>query len=184
MAKFEVVSRFANPEFPEDEIHLPVRATARAAGYDFAAAENYILNPYSMDINYLAENKQGEGIFNRITMPDLAKLTGKKDLRPTLVSTGIKVQLADDEYLEISARSSLPLKHWLIVANGIGIIDADYYNNPSNEGEIFFQLINLSPFYIEIKKGDFIGQGIIKKYYKTEDDTADAERVGGFGSTH
>ena len=31
------------------------------------------------------------------------------------------------------------------MANGVGIIDADYYNNPDNEGEIFFQLINLSP---------------------------------------
>ena len=63
------------------------------------------------------------------------------------------------------------------------IIDADYYNNPDNEGEIFFQLYNLSPFAIKIQKGEAIGQGIIKSYLITEDDSADGERLGGFGST-
>ena len=41
------------------------------------------------------------------------------------------------------------------------IIDSDYYNNPNNEGEIFFQVINLSPYDIILQKGDTIGQGII-----------------------
>ena len=63
------------------------------------------------------------------------------------------------------------------------IIDADYYNNPDNEGEIFFQLINLSPYNIILKKGEKIGQGIIKQYLTTEDDTATGDRFGGFGST-
>ena len=63
------------------------------------------------------------------------------------------------------------------------IIDADYYNNPDNEGHIFFQLINLSPFPIQLHKGDKIGQGIIKSYLITEDDSADGLRTGGFGST-
>ena len=35
----------------------------------------------------------------------------------------------------------------------------------------------------QLKKGDIIGQGIIKSYLTTEDDTAIGERVGGFGST-
>ena len=63
------------------------------------------------------------------------------------------------------------------------IIDADYYNNPDNEGEIFFQLINLSPYNIILKKGEKIGQGIIKPYLTTEDDAATGDRRGGFGST-
>ena len=63
------------------------------------------------------------------------------------------------------------------------IIDADYYNNPDNEGHIFFQIINLSPFDIVLKKGDAIGQGILKRYYTTDDDAAKGERTGGFGST-
>lgn len=64
------------------------------------------------------------------------------------------------------------------------IIDADYYNNPDNEGHIFFQLINLSPYDILLHKGDKIGQGIILPYYTVENDAAAGERVGGFGSTN
>ena len=63
------------------------------------------------------------------------------------------------------------------------IIDADYYNNPDNEGEIFFQVINFGASKIYLHKGDIIGQGIIKKFETTEDDAAEGERVGGFGST-
>jgi dUTP pyrophosphatase len=54
-------------------------------------------------------------------------------------------------------RSSSPLKYWLMLGNGIGVIDADYYNNPDNEGEIFLQIYNLSPFNIQIKEGEAIG---------------------------
>lgn len=100
-----------------------------------------------------------------------------------MVSTGVKCQLDPGTYLELSVRSSTPLKYWLILANGVGIIDKDYYNNPSNEGEIYLQIMNLSPFNVLIKKGEAIGQGIIKPYLITEDDNASGERIGGFGST-
>ena len=63
------------------------------------------------------------------------------------------------------------------------IIDGDYYNNPDNEGHIYLQFMNLSPFDIEIKRGEVIGQAIIKSYYTTEDDNVENERLGGFGST-
>lgn len=75
------------------------------------------------------------------------------------------------------------MKYWLILANSIGVIDADYYNNPDNEGEIFLQMINLSPYDIKIQKGEAIGQAIIVPYLNTEDSTAAGERLGGFGST-
>jgi dUTP pyrophosphatase len=70
-----------------------------------------------------------------------------------------------------------------MMGNSIGVIDADYYDNPDNEGEIFFQIYNLSPFNIQIKKGEAIGQAIILPYGVTEDDVAGGERTGGFGST-
>ena len=101
-----------------------------------------------------------------------------------LIPTGIKCQIDDGYYLQLALRSSTPKKRGLMLANGIGIIDSDYYNNPDNEGEIFLQFINLSPFPILIHRGDFPGQGIIHKYYLTEDDCAGGERQGGFGSTH
>lgn len=102
----------------------------------------------------------------------------------TLVPTGLKAYMQPDEYLGLHVRSGFSIKNQVSCINSQGIIDADYYNNPDNEGEIFFQLINFSPIPIIIQKGDYIGQGIIKKYIKTEDDVAEKERIGGFGSSH
>lgn len=175
MAKFEVVNKYKN-----DNIKIPVRATANSAGYDFEVAKDILIDSYSHLINVLITQ---DNEYKPYYLSEIANITKRTKTKPTLVPTGIKCKMANDEYLEISVRSSCPLKHWLILANGVGIIDSDYYNNPDNEGEIFFQIINLSPFPIQLKKGDKIGQGIIKKYIITEDDAAIGERSGGFGST-
>ena len=172
--KFEKVSRFK-----DIDIEMPTRATEASAGYDFVAAEDVIIEPY-----YIIRNRLRNVPVNEpLTMEEVAKITKTEQAKPTLVSTGMKCQMPDDIFLQLSVRSSGPLKHWLIMANGVGIIDADYYNNKDNEGEIFFQLINLSPYHIQIKKGDKIGQGIFLPYYKTDDDAAKGTRKGGFGST-
>ena len=97
---------------------------------------------------------------------------------------GVKCKLDPGTYLELSLRSSIPLKHWLLLANSVGVIDEDYYNNPDNEGEIFLQLINISPYPIVLRKGDRVGQGIIKPYLTVEGDEAAGIRTGGFGSTN
>ena len=99
------------------------------------------------------------------------------------IPTGIKISLEDGEFLGIFVRSSMGFKYNVRMCNQVGIIDGDYYNNPDNEGHIYFQLINLSPIPIQLKKGDCIGQGIIKPYLKTEADNTTASREGGFGST-
>ena len=59
----------------------------------------------------------------------------------------------------------------------------DYVDNKDNEGHIFFQVINLSPFEIKINKGDIIGQGMFLTYGVTDDDNPGGKRVSGFGST-
>lgn len=184
MSKFEKVSKFA-----EVDINLPVRKTAESAGYDMEVAEDIVIPSYSKMARMLGEIispfiATDEGITTRIlTLEEMAAITKTFGTKPTLVSTGMKCQLDPGTYLELSVRSSCPLKHWLVMANSVGIIDADYYNNPDNEGEIFFQMINLSPFDILLKKGDIVGQGIIKPYLTTEDDNASGQRTGGFGST-
>src|SRR5699024_11705655 len=60
----------------------------------------------------------------------------KHYLKSTLVPTGIKAYMPENEYLMLVNRSSNPLKHNLSLPNVIGIIDSDYYNNNGNEGEI------------------------------------------------
>ena len=174
MAKFEKVKRFEDVDLP-----LPVRKTSQSAGYDFVVAEDIIIPPYSE----LIEKMKAYSPVITPTLDVAAAAIKAANAKVSLVSTGMKCKLEDGTYLELSVRSSCPLKHWLILGNSVGIIDADYYNNPDNEGEIFFQIINLAPFAIQLKRGDAIGQGIIKPYLVTEDDNATGERTGGFGST-
>lgn len=87
-----------------------------------------------------------------------------------------------DEVLNLYSRSSMGAKG-IIMPNSVGVIDADYYNNPDNEGEISFMFINLSGKPYTIHKGDRIGQGVFNKYFITNDDCAEGQRVGGIGST-
>ena len=104
----------------------------------------------------------------------------KPGMKPTLIKTGIKAYFPDDEYLMIANKSSNP---GLVMANSIGIIDADYYGNESNDGHIMFAYYNFFDHDVEIKKGDSIGQAIFQKYFVTDNDNAEGKRVGGFGST-
>ena len=178
MNRFEIISSYI-----DKDIHIPTRATHAAAGYDFEVAEDIVIPSYQKQFDKMLAYADPAYIQ---TLDKMAAITKATNAKPTLVPTGIKCQLANDCYLELSVRSSTPLKHWLILANSVGIIDGDYYNNPDNEGHIYFQLINLSPFDILLKKGDKIGQGIIKKYEVTDDDYKykKQDRVGGFGSTN
>ena len=133
MAKFEKVSKFA-----EVDINLPIRKTIDAAGYDMEVAEDIVIPPFFKSYDLMKEN-MGEYDENTIfSLDHVANITKSLKAKPTLVSTGMKCYIEPDHYLELSVRSSCPLKYWLILANGVGIVDADYYNNPDNEGEIFF----------------------------------------------
>lgn len=178
---FEKVSKYADIDLP-----LPTRSTEASAGYDFIVAEDVILKPYEHITTKLRDGvalADYWGFTNPLTLDEIAIATKDLRVRPQLVSTGIKCKMPKNVYLQLNVRSSTPLKHWIILANSVGIIDSDYYNNPDNEGEIFFQLINLAPFAIQLKRGDRIGQGIFHAYETIENDFATGERVGGFGST-
>ncbi len=139
--------------FEDKNINLPVRKTKYSAGYDVESAEDCIVPSF------------------------------KKGMKPTLIKTGIKAYMADDEVLILANRSSNPGKKGLILANSIGVIDKDYYGNPDNDGHIMFAFFNIKDEDIEIKKGDCIGQAIFQKYLVTDDDVAEGTREGGFGST-
>lgn len=102
--------------------------------------------------------------------------------KPTLIKTGLKVYMQPDEVLLLYNRSSNPLKG-LVLSNGVGVIDKDYYNNKSNEGHIMFSFINITNTNITINKGDVIGQAIFQKYLIVDNDMSIGERLGGFGST-
>ena len=122
MAKFEVVSKYA-----AQGIQLPKRATAQAAGYDFEVAEDIIIPCYDRLHDQIFDeifNPNKDNWDQVLTLDELANLTKKLKAKPTLVPTGIKCQLDPGTFLQLSVRSSCPLKYWLILANGVGIIDA------------------------------------------------------------
>lgn len=103
-------------------------------------------------------------------------------IKPTLVPTGLKAYCQEDEYFILVNRSSGP-KKGLVIPNSIGIVDADYYGNVSNDGHFFFQFFNVSDHDVLIKKGDAIGQVIFQKFLLVDKDTPLGERTGGIGST-
>ena len=140
--------------FEDKGINLPVRKTKYSAGYDVEAAEDTIIPSF------------------------------KKGMKPTLVKTGIKSYMQENEYLMLANRSSNPGKKGLILANSVGIIDKDYYGNPDNDGHIMFAFYNIKDEDIEIKKGDCIGQAIFMPFLISDNDEAEGTRTGGFGSTN
>lgn len=102
----------------------------------------------------------------------------------TYVPTGIKMQINPDYFLQLSLRSSAPKKFHIMLANGVGIIDEDFYNTPeAEEGHIKFAVIPIGNNDVELKEGTRIGQGVIMKYELVDNDTTVATRTGGFGST-
>ena len=101
------------------------------------------------------------------------------------IPTGIRAKMDENWVLKIYPRSGLGFKFRLQMNNTVGIIDADYYDNPDNEGHIFIALINHSEIPVSIHKGMRIAQGIFYKYLTADVDQADIgkTRKGGFGST-
>lgn len=101
-----------------------------------------------------------------------------------LIHTGVKAYMPDDEYLDLRVRSSLGIKRQLMLATGASVIDADYYNNPDNEGEIMVVLYNYGDETQTIEAGERIVQGIFTKYFLVDNDATTDERTGGTGSTN
>jgi len=103
-------------------------------------------------------------------------------IKPTLIPTGLKAYCQPDECYFILNRSSGAGKG-IVLANGIGTIDADYYNNPTNDGHFSVLVFNVLDHDLEIKKGDRIAQLVFQKFLTVDGDDAQGMRQGGFGST-
>ena len=133
------------------EIQLPVRMTARSAGWDIFSNEEIILEPNQQHTFW----------------------------------TNVKVHLYSDEFLMLLPRSSIGIKYNLMLANTVGIIDADYYENPDNDGNIGVCLYNYGKVPVKVDKGMRIAQGIPMNYIGFVEGLKShgVKRYGGFGST-
>ena len=129
-------------------VGLPESATAGAAGFDLAAAEDR-RNP-------------------------------ARSIR--LVGTGLVIAVPDGHFLGIFARSSTPFKRGLMVANGVGVVDADYCG-PADEIKI--QLLNVTDLPVQVRRGDRLAQAIVLPCPRIEWEEVAEMSVptrGGFGS--
>jgi dUTP pyrophosphatase len=100
-----------------------------------------------------------------------------------LVATGLVIEVPPGHAMLIVARSSLPLKKQLMVANGVGVIDADYCG-PTDEIKV--EVYNFSSTSVAIAPGERIAQGLIVPVVRAvwqEVQEARAQSRGGFGST-
>lgn len=165
---FEIVRKYIG------NVSIPKRATKASAGYDFEAAEDTVVpSIWKFGVLHVLHEYLFKGNQEK----------EQSNIKPTLVPTGIKSYMEADEYLQLCNRSSNAFKRGLFLANGVGIIDSDYYNNEDNEGHIQFLFVNFGLTDQVIKKGERIGQGIFLPFLKADQDDVEKERSGGFGSS-
>lgn len=99
-----------------------------------------------------------------------------------IVKTGVTFEdLPENMFIQLSLRSSISLKMPILMANGVGIIDADYAGN-----EIGFLLYNRMPnMKVTIDKGLRLGQGVLLPYGVAYSEIPPTDsRTGGYGSTN
>ncbi len=121
----------------------------------------------------------GYDFFSPISLPSCLK-AGESFTFPT----GIRCKMDEGWVLLICPRSGMGFKTGVRLANTIGVIDQDYYFS-DNEGHIMVKLVNESALSsaIEINCGTAFCQGLLLPFGIAENDSANAIRNGGFGST-
>ena len=98
--------------------------------------------------------------------------------------TDIKAYMKKGEVLKIYIRSSLGIKKGLKLANQVGIIDRDYFENSKNDGNIGACIWNPTDEEIKIEKGERIVQAIFENFLESDNCNSKEKRKGGIGSTN
>lgn len=88
-----------------------------------------------------------------------------------MIPTGVRACMESDDVLLLLTRSSMGFKWNVRLCNQVGVVDADYYNNPGNGGHMWIKIQNEGDKDYVVKKGDGMCQGMFVKYLKTDDDT-------------
>lgn len=101
-----------------------------------------------------------------------------------VIVTDLKAYMLPDEVLSVYPRSSMGLRG-VMLTNTVGIVDADYYSNSDNDGNIRLSLHNIGATDFTAQAGDRIAQAIFTKYLLADGDdfAAGPQRQGGYGHT-
>ena len=101
-----------------------------------------------------------------------------------LIFSDIKAYMEDDEVLKVYPRSGLSTKKGIVLANVVAIIDADYVDNETNDGNIGICLWNTSEETVVLEAGERVCQALFVKYLTVDDEEEITKtRNGGFGSS-
>ena len=139
-----------------------------------------LVEKYKEDINLLPERGTAHAAGYDLKAAETVEI---KPNEIKLIPVGLKAYMQPGEVLYLYDRSSNPKKKGIVLINSVGVIDGDYYNNESNEGLMFAQMLNITNETVVVNKYDRIMQGVFSPYLIADGDKADGVRVGGFGST-
>lgn len=169
------VRGFEQIKYVKTEIPMPMRKTKASAGYDIG-----VIHPQVFD--YLCEGMSIEKAWDKIPKVNGCAIVSKPMESASLIlPTGIKAYMQNNEVLVMAVRSSSGIKKAIRQANPPSWIDADYYNNPDNDGHIMFAITNDTiSFDAPIMN---IAQGIFINYLVADTGNSEYERIGGIGST-
>ena len=136
-----------------DNIVIPVRKTKYSAGYDIC------------------------------TPIDISLPSGQRRVIPTGITAIFTPEEMKTWHLQMYVRSSVGIKDGVVLTNGTGVIDPDYYTG-QNDGDMMLALLNTSDKLVKYKAGDRICQAVFVIHGLTSDDKAVGDRTGGIGSTN
>lgn len=99
-----------------------------------------------------------------------------------LLRTGLVIGVPEDHVLHVYARSSLFKKYGLVLANGVGVVDADYCGP---DDEVMLSVWNPGDADVRVPGATRLAQGIVFPRPRVRFLVAEASGTGrgGFGST-
>ena len=142
------------------------------AYHPLSIADNVVIQP-----TYMTEKAVGADCF---AASEVVIQPG--EIKPVFI--GYKAAFdGDKEGLFAFVRSSIPSKKGLMLANGVGVIEEDYYGNPKNDGEIGFMFYNFTNEAVTIERFERVGQLVIAPIHRFENAGRAGMERGESGST-
>ncbi len=100
------------------------------------------------------------------------------------IPLGVKVHMNPGDVMFLLVRSSQGFKYNVRMCNQVGVFEADYCDNPDNEGHAWIRLQNHGERDYVVHRGDKICQAIFTKFLTVDDEAEiNTVRTGGIGST-
>ncbi len=100
------------------------------------------------------------------------------------IPLGVKIHMNPGDVMFLLVRSSQGFRYNVRMCNQVGVFEADYCDNPDNEGHAWVKLQNQGDQDYVVHYGDKICQAIFLKYLTVDcEEEISTVRTGGIGST-